>query len=298
MRIKSEVPVRAVVAAGGSGTRLWPLTQSVNKHLLPVFDKPMIHYPLSTVALAGISEVAIVTTPEALTAMQDLAEGLTDLGFHIDVLCQAEARGVADVLLTALDWLEGREVLFSLGDNFFWGAALSGLLKRLLETEYDASVLAVKVQDPSAYAVLEHDESGRPRRIIEKPQGKGSRLAIPGLYRYTASALNVVRELEPSTRGELEITDLNQLLLDEGRLEVVEAPRGLTWLDLGSFHDLHEAASLVKIIQDRQGLQVGSLEEISLRQGWSTTATVRERLLAHDSPYSRKLLSQIEDRAQ
>ena len=289
--------LRGVIAAGGTGTRLWPLTQVLNKHLLPVYDKPMIHYALSTLALAGIRDVCVVTTPIAAPSMRESLVGIQELGIHITVIEQPHAHGVADVLNAADEWLGKSSCLFVLGDNFFWGASLSGLLRSMMSTAQDGSITTFTVDDPSPYAVVEYDDEGLPRRILEKPMKTSSKSAIPGLYFYTHRARSVLETLIPSARGELEIADLNQRLLSAQRLEVLEAPRGLTWLDLGTFHELHEASSLVRIVQQRQGLMVGSLEEIALGRGWVTKEALKNLIKDHQSPYVEQLRQSIKQMA-
>ncbi|MFS4096984.1 glucose-1-phosphate thymidylyltransferase RfbA [Streptomyces sp. AF1A] len=258
--------MRGILLAGGTGSRLWPLTRSVPKQLLPVFDKPMVYYPLSTLVMAGISEILIITTPEEQGQFRQLLGDGSQLGLRLEYMAQETPKGIAESFLLGADFIDGEPVALILGDNIFHGSGLGTGLARHQEPA-GGRVFAYQVAHPSAYGVVEFDGSGRPLSIEEKPARPRSRYAVPGLYFYDHRAVDIARGLRPSARGELEITDLNRAYLEAGALHVTRLDRGTAWLDTGTFTAMMRAAEFVRVIEERQGLKVGCLEEAVWRAG-------------------------------
>ncbi len=269
--------MKGIVLAGGTGSRLWPLTLAVSKQLLPVYDKPMIFYPLATLTSAGIRDILIITRPEEQPLFERLLGDGSHLGFSISYRQQPDPDGIASALLLARGWLhEGESVALILGDNLFHGAVVSESI--IVPEDFNgARIFAYEVADPRSYGVVEFTRDGRAISLEEKPQNPRSRFAVPGLYVYDGRAVALTEGLKPSARGELEITDLNRRYLDMGELEVVPLPRGVAWLDTGTFNDLHDASGYIRTIEARQGVRVASLEEISWRQGWLSDEQVLDR---------------------
>ncbi len=259
---------RGIVLAGGEGTRLYPATRTVSKQLIPVYDKPMIYYPLSVLMLAGIREVLVVSTPRDLPRFRELLGDGAALGMRFAYAEQARAGGIAQALLLAADFLADAPAALILGDNIFHGYGLSDRLRQVAARERGATVFAYPVNDPQRYGVVELDGGGRPTRIVEKPKRPRSRLAVTGLYFYDGTAVERARALKPSTRGELEITDLNNSYLADGLLAVEPLGRGFAWLDTGTHDSLLDAAHYIATIERRQGRKIACLEEIAWRQGW------------------------------
>jgi glucose-1-phosphate thymidylyltransferase len=268
--------VKGVILAGGTGSRLGPVTSVVSKQLLPVFDKPMVFYPLATLMMAGLRELLVITNPHDEGAFRKLLGDGSEVGVHIEYTVQAKPEGIAQALLLSEDFLDGDSVALILGDNIFHGAGLGTRLTQLTEID-GAHLFAYRVADPSAYGVIVFDDQGAPVSIVEKPKEPVSSYAIPGLYFYSNDAVKLARSLEPSDRGELEITDLNRVYLEQGRLSVTVLPRGTAWLDTGTTTTLVQAAEFVRVVEERQGLKVGCPEEVAWRNGWLSDAELRER---------------------
>lgn len=281
--------MKGIVLAGGTGSRLWPLTFGVSKQLLPVYDKPLIYYPLSVLMLANVRDILIVCRAADLAAFRLLLGDGSDFGIRLSFAVQAEPNGIAEALLIAEDFVGEDQTWLVLGDNLIFGNKLRELLRTPIG-DADALVFAHRVSDPSSYAVVTLKDDGKPKELVEKPTHPVSNLAVPGLYRYPKNIAERVRELRPSARGELEITDLNRLLLNENRLSVEVLPRGTVWLDAGSFDSLMEAGSFVQTIEKRQGFKIACLEEIALELGWIDHASVEQRAASYgDNAYGSYL---------
>jgi glucose-1-phosphate thymidylyltransferase len=287
---------KGVVLAGGIGGRLAPLTRAVNKHLLPVFDKPMIYYPLTTLMLADIRDISIVTTSEAIDQFVRLLGNGTQWGLSLVYRIQDQPGGLADGLLAAAADLRGHNVALILGDNIFFGAGLPRVLAAARSENAGATVFGYEVADPTAFGVVSLDAEARPFAIEEKPTDPKSRIAVTGLYFYDSDVLDIATRLAPSARGELEITDLNRRYLEQQRLRVINLGRGVTWLDGGTFEHLYEAAQFVKVIQDRTGLRVACPEEIAYRRGFIDRAAFAELIArAPTADYAAYLARVLDD---
>ena len=263
--------MKGIILAGGTGSRLWPITKGVSKQLLPVYDKPMIHYPLATLMAAGLREILIITTPDDSESFARLLGDGTNLGIRIEYAVQPRPEGLAQAFLIAEDFLQGEGAALILGDNLFYGSRLGRHLSELTGI-HGGHVFAYEVANPEEYGVVDFDASGKVLSIEEKPAQPKSNFAVPGLYFYDHSVVDVSKKILPSARGELEITSINDHYLQAGALTVTVLERGTAWLDTGTFRSLQDAGEFVRVIEDRTGLKVGCIEEVAWRNGWITDA--------------------------
>jgi glucose-1-phosphate thymidylyltransferase len=280
--------MKGIILAGGSGTRLYPITKSISKQIVPVYDKPMIYYPLSVLMLAGIREILIISTPQDIHLYENLFQDGSDLGLQIKYAIQPSPDGLAQAFIIGDEFIGNDSVCMVLGDNIFYGLDFSKHLKQAAELEDGAVVFGYYVNDPERYGVAEFDETGKVLSLEEKPANPKSNWAVTGLYFYSNDVVQKSKGLKPSKRGELEITDLNRLYLEEGRLKVELLGRGMAWLDTGTHDSLLEASNFISTIQNRQGLQVACLEEIAYRKGYIN----KEQLLKLAEPLKKNLYGQ------
>lgn len=267
---------KGIILAGGSGTRLAPLTLSVSKQLLPVYDKPMIYYPLSVIINCGIRDIAIITTVQQQNLFKELLGNGSQLGCHFEYVVQEKPEGLAQAFLLTKDFIKGHNICFILGDNIFYGSGLNHLCRNAMQRQSGATVFGYRVKNPSRYGVIEFDPSGAAVSIEEKPSSPKSSFVVPGLYFYDEEVIEVAQSIRPSARGELEITDINEAYLKKGLLKVEVIERGVAWLDAGTFESLLEASSFIHTVQERQGLMIGSPEEAAWNRGFISNEQLRK----------------------
>lgn len=289
--------MKGIILAGGSGTRLYPMTLAASKQLLPVYDKPMIYYPLATLMLAGIREIMIITTPHDMEQFQRLLGGGSQFGIKFEYRVQPSPDGLAQAFLIAEDWLENSPCALALGDNLIFADHLGVLLRAASNRPQGATVFAYQVRDPERYGVVTFDESGRALEVVEKPTEPNSNWAVTGLYFYDSRVVELAKKVKPSPRGELEITDLNRMYLEEGTLHVDRLGRGCAWLDAGMPDSLMQAGTFVQTIQSRQGMLVGSPAEVAFRMGFITADQLREHAKMMGKTELGRMLKELADHA-
>lgn len=288
--------MKGIILAGGRGSRLFPLTLGVSKQLLPVYDKPMVYYPLSMLMLAGIREILLISTPEALPQFKALLLDGSQWGLRFEYEEQAEPRGLADAFLVGRDFVGHDPVCLILGDNIFFGHGLPATLRKAAQMTAGALIFAYPVRDPERYGVVEFDQGGRALSIEEKPQNPRSHYAVPGIYFYDGQVVEIASRLQPSQRGELEITDLNCVYMESGLLHVVPLGRGVAWLDAGTHESLLQAANFVQAVEDRQGMMISSPDEIAFRLGFIGKDDLRQQAKRMgDNQYGNYLLRLLEE---
>jgi glucose-1-phosphate thymidylyltransferase len=287
--------MRGIILAGGRGTRLFPLTIGMSKQMLPVYDKPMVYYPLSMLMLAGIREILVISTPESMPAFRALLRTGEQWGLKFTYAEQAEPRGLSDAFLVGRDFVQDEPVSLILGDNIFFGHGLPKTLQSASQLQEGALIFAYPVRDPQRYGVVEFDDSGRALSIEEKPKLPRSRYAVPGMYFYDGEVSKIAENLTPSARGELEITDLNCVYLEKGKLHVEVLGRGVAWLDAGTHESLLQAAGFVQAVEERQGMMISCPEEIAFRLGYISHQDLRQQAQAINNSYGEYLLRLLEE---
>ncbi len=280
--------MKGIVLAGGSGTRLYPLTMVTSKQLLPVYDKPMVYYPLSTLMLAGIQDILVISTPTDLPNFERLLGDGSDYGIHLSYAVQPSPDGLAQAFLIGENFIDGDSCAMVLGDNIFYGDGFVRRLKNAAAKQTGATVFGYYVEDPERFGIVEFDKNGRVISIEEKPEHPKSNYCVTGLYFYDNRVCEMAKRVKPSARGELEITDLNRMYLEEGSLDVVTLGRGFAWLDTGTIDALTEATEFVKTVESRQGVKISAIEEIAYRNGWIT----REKLMESAEKYGKSSYGQ------
>ncbi|MBU3111436.1 glucose-1-phosphate thymidylyltransferase RfbA [Clostridium lacusfryxellense] len=262
--------MKGIILAGGSGTRLYPVTRALSKQMVPIYDKPMIYYPMSVLMLAGIREILIISTPRDLPGFKELFEDGSELGLKIEYAVQENPNGLAEAFVIGEEFIKDDSVAMILGDNLFWGHNFSQSLMKAAGLKSGAEIFGYQVKDPKSFGVVEFDKEGKVLSLEEKPEEPKSQYAIPGLYFYDNTVVEKAKNLKPSKRGELEITDLNEIYMKEGKLKVNLLGRGLAWLDTGTHSSMLKASNFVEAVQSTQGTYIACLEEISYRKGWIT----------------------------
>ena len=289
--------MKGIILAGGSGSRLYPITRGVSKQLLPIYDKPMIYYPLSTLMLAGIREVLVITTPEDKESFERLLGDGSDFGIHLTYAVQPSPDGLAQAFLIGEQFIGNDSVCLVLGDNIFYGQSFTKTLRSAADRESGATIFGYQVKDPERFGVVEFDSEMRAVSIEEKPKAPKSNYAVTGLYFYDNRVVEMAKQVKPSARGELEITTLNEMYLNDGTLNVELLGRGFAWLDTGTHDSLHEASSFVETVQKVQGLKVACLEEIAWRNGWLSSAELEklaEPMMKNDyGQYLTRLIGEV-----
>ena len=286
--------MKGIILAGGKGTRLYPLTQAISKQLLPVYDKPMIYYPLSMLMLAGIREILIISSPEDLPAFRRLLGDGSRWGLSFEYAEQAEPRGLSDAFIVGETFIGDSPVCLILGDNIFFGHDIPKELRKAVELEHGATIFAYPVRDPERYGVVEFDESGKAISLEEKPAEPRSNFAIPGLYFYDRRVVSFAKSLKPSPRGEIEITDLNRIYLEKEQLHVQQLGRGIAWLDAGKHEALLQAANFVQAVEDRQGVMISCPEEIAYRMNYISLADLKDLAANYPNSYGEYLARLVE----
>jgi len=290
--------MKGIVMAGGTGTRLYPLTKTLSKQLLPVHNKPMIHYPIATLMLAGIREIAIITRIEDQALFKKQLGDGQELGINFNYISQENPNGIAEAFILAEKFINNSKVALILGDNLFHGSGVGFKLKDATKT-LGANIFATQVVDPENYGIIEIDDFGNPLSIEEKPKNPKSSYAVPGLYFYNNAVVEIAKNLKPSSRGELEITSINQKYLDLNALTVTVLERGTAWLDTGTFENLHSASTYVKIVEERQGNKIACLEEIAFRNGWIDFENFEKLIQVHPQiEYKNYLLSVLNEKTK
>ena len=270
--------MKGIILAGGKGTRLYPLTMSISKQILPVYDKPMIYYPLSVLMLANIREILIISTERDLPVFKELLKDGSELGLKLEYKVQDKPNGLAEAFIIGEEFIGDDNVALILGDNIFYGSGFTGLLEEMSKIENGAAIFGYPVKDSRAYGVVEFDETGKAISLEEKPENPRSNYAIPGLYFYDNTVVEKAKNVKPSARGEIEITTINEMYLSEGKLNVKNLGRGIIWFDTGTHEALLEASNYVEVIQKRQGFYIACLEEIAYKKGWINEKDIEKKI--------------------
>ena len=286
---------KGIILAGGSGSRLYPSTSVNSKQLLPVYDKPLIYYPISTLMYGGIRDILLISTPNHIHLFKELLGNGKDFGLKIEYKIQKKPEGIAQSLLLAKKFLNGSPCALILGDNIFYGPGLREKLSEANLKKNGATIFAYAVKDPERYGVVKVDKIGRPVKISEKPKKPKSNLAVTGLYFYDNEAVNQVKQLKPSKRGELEITDLNKLYMNQGNLSLQTFSRGFAWLDTGTPESLHDASTFIRLIEERQNFKISCLEEIAFKNKWITRKSIEKKFKNRSDSYSKYLMRVIKN---